>query len=344
MKKNLKPFENFKSLDGYHCQTNSLAKVFHFYNCPISEDMLLGLGAGMGFIYWAQKGMYPFIGGRANVKDFFKDISHRTGVSIIEKTTSSERKAEESLINMLMQKKPVMMFGDMGYLPWFDLPEDYHFGGHTFVVCGFDGNNTVLASDMEQKASGLKKGFYHEVTLSQLKKARSSPYKPFPPKNTYFEFDFTGFHHPGKEDIHSAIKQSAEHILNPPISNFGIKGIRRTGREILKWQKVYNDNELKMNLFNIYIFVEVGGTGGGCFRYMYSRFLKESAEIIPNKILLKAADMLNQSGKMLTEFALLFKDAEKEKNIENMIKSVPQRLDAVADLEEGAFHLLEQIS
>jgi hypothetical protein len=44
------------------------------------------------------------------------------------------------------------MYGDMGMLPWFDLPEGYHFGGHTFVVCGFDGMQTVLASDMEQEA------------------------------------------------------------------------------------------------------------------------------------------------------------------------------------------------
>jgi hypothetical protein len=34
------------ALDGYHCQTNSLAKIFHYRGDPLSEDMLLGLGGG----------------------------------------------------------------------------------------------------------------------------------------------------------------------------------------------------------------------------------------------------------------------------------------------------------
>jgi hypothetical protein len=48
---NLKPFENCPSLDGYHCQSSSLAKIFHHKGHPLSEDLILGLGAGMGFIY-----------------------------------------------------------------------------------------------------------------------------------------------------------------------------------------------------------------------------------------------------------------------------------------------------
>ena len=52
MKQNIKPFSKCPALDGYHCQTNALAKIFHYYGHPLSEDMILGLGAGMGFIYW----------------------------------------------------------------------------------------------------------------------------------------------------------------------------------------------------------------------------------------------------------------------------------------------------
>jgi hypothetical protein len=41
---NLAPFDHFRALDGYHCQTNSFAKIYDFYNSPLSEDMLLGVG------------------------------------------------------------------------------------------------------------------------------------------------------------------------------------------------------------------------------------------------------------------------------------------------------------
>jgi len=137
--------------------------------------MLLGLGAGMGFMYWHQKGIPPFIGGRGNVKNFFQDLGKRTSVPIELKSTSSEKKAKRNLLDKLLRREPVMVYADMGFLPWFDLPEGYHFGGHTFVICGYDGQDPVLASDMDQKATGLKRGFYYPITLEQLGKARNSP-------------------------------------------------------------------------------------------------------------------------------------------------------------------------
>jgi len=337
------PFDNCLALDGYHCQTNSLAKIFHHYNCPLSEDMLFGLGSGIGFMYWHQKGISPFIGGRGNVKNFFQDIGIRTNVKIGEKSTSSAKKAENALIEKLLKKEPVMVYGDMGFLPWFDLPEGYHFGGHTFVVCGYDGKDTVLASDIDQKASGLKKGFYHTITLEELRNARNSPYKPFPPKNTYLEFDFIDYYAPRAKDIYSSISQTADSMLNPPISNFGIKGIRHTAKEIMKWQKAFDDNELRMNLFSIYIFIEIGGTGGGCFRYMYSRFLKEAADIISNKELENIASMIYDSGKLLSEVGLIFKDAEVAMNLDERIKNATEHLDKIANLEENAFIQLSKI-
>src|SRR4030043_210256 len=121
----IKPFDNCPPLDGHHCQTNSLAKIFNYYNHPLSEDMILGLGAGMGFVYWKMKmgsGTYIFVGGRGNTKDFFSDIGKRTGVKIDVVSTSSAKKAEASLLEKLAKKEPVMLFGDMGLLPWFEFP------------------------------------------------------------------------------------------------------------------------------------------------------------------------------------------------------------------------------
>ena len=337
-------FDNCPALDGYHCQTNSLAKIFHYHRKPLSEDMLLGLGAGMGFIYWHMKGSpesgfgdYVFIGGRGNTKNFFQDIGQRTGVKIVEKTTTSVKKAESALVEKLRDKEPVMVYGDMGFLPWFDLPEGYHFGGHTFVVCGFDGKDKCLASDMDQKMSGLKKGFYYPISLNELREARSSPHKPFPAKNAYLEFDFKGFHSPITEDVYSAIRQTIESELNPPIKNIGIKGIRHTAKEIMKWPDMFEEKELRMNLFTLYVFIEIGGTGGGCFRYMYSRFLEESAKTTGNNDLLRASARIHESGKMFSEVGLLFENAEKEPYIRGKIQTASEKFEEIAEIEEEAF-------
>ncbi len=242
------------------------------------------------------------------------------------------------LLEKLSKKEPVMIYGDMGFLPWFDLPEDYHFGGHTFVICGFNGEDTVLVSDIDQKASGLKKGFYYPISLEQLRKARGSPYKPFPPKNTWLEFDFRNFHNPRTEDIYSA--QTVESQLNPPIKNIGIKGIRHTAKEITKWPNIFKDKELRMNLFSLYIFIEIGGTGGGCFRYMYSRFLEESAKITGNEELTKASEKIYESGKIFSEVGQSFKDAEKDPDIKEKIRRASEKFEKIADVEEEAFSCL----
>jgi hypothetical protein len=334
------PFPNSPALDGYHCQTNSLAKIFHHYGHPMSEDMLLGLGAGIGFIYWKMNindQTSIFIGGRGNNNEFFDDISKRTGVDIKSISTTSAKKAEATLLEKLNRQEPVMLFGDMCYLPWFDFPGEYHFGGHTIVACGYDGEGTVLASDMEAQTAGPKKGFYHPITLEQLFQARNSPYKPFPPKNTYLEFDFGSFRQPTSEDIYPAIRQAAEAHLNPPIKNLGVKGMKLSATELPKWKKMFSDHELRMNLFNLYIFLEIGGTGGGCFRKMYSRFLKEAAAITGNNKLLGPAEKLHQSGEIFTETALLFKDVITATDLEEKIGKACENFRRNAEIEEEAW-------
>ncbi|MGA9070930.1 MAG: BtrH N-terminal domain-containing protein [Terracidiphilus sp.] len=343
----LEPFPCCPALDGCHCVTNSLAKIFHNAGHPLSEEMLLGLGAGMGFIYWQMKmgaGTILFVGGRANPKNFYQDLSDRTGVEIREICTASAKKAEAELLCELARKKPVMLGGDMGFLPWFDFPEDYHFGGHAFVVCGYDGEQTVLASDMDPQMSGVKRGFYAPVKLEQLAKARSSAFKPFPPKNLRLEFDFAGFRAPGRREILGSITQTVDALLRPPIKNFGIAGLRHTAKQILRWPSFFNEKELRENLFNLYVFIEIGGTGGGCFRPMYARFLEESAGILALPALAETAEIFHQSGGKFTEIALLFKDAQKMTGIEENVRRASRLFEEIADLEEKGCRLLEKIA
>jgi hypothetical protein len=340
----ISPFPRFAALDGCHCITSSLARIFHHAGHPLPEEMLLGLGAGMGFVYWRMKfgdDDSVFIGGRSNLKNFYHDLASRTGVVIREKQTSSAAKAEAELLRSLAQQRPVMLGGDMGLLPWFDLPGDYHFGGHTFVACGFDGRNTVLCSDIEQKSPGVKKGFFAPASLPQLRKARSSPFKPFPPKNLWFEFDFSAFREPRKQDILDSIRQTIDAELHPPIKNFGIRGMRHTAAELLRWPGQFNDRVLRMTLFNLYIFIEVGGTGGGCFRPMYARFLKQAAEITRNQALLDAAEHFHRIGEGFSHIGLMFKDVAHVKNLNDRITTASHRFREVADQEEQAWHFLE---
>ncbi len=333
----IKPFKNCPAFDGYHCQTNSLAKIYHHHGFDLSEDMFLGLGSGIGFMYCLSKGTSPFVGGRGNLKNFFHDIGNRTGTDITLRSTSNPKKAQDLLIEDLLEEKPVMLYGDMGYLPWFRFRGDYHFGGHTFVICGYDGAKDLLVSDIDQKSCGLKKGFYYSFDLKGLMIARNSKYKPFPPENSCLDFDFNHFHYPGPSDILSALEQAADAMLDPPIKNFGIKGIRHTSEEIKKWPKIFAEKELKFNLFSLYVFIEAAGTGSGSFRYMYSRFLKEAAAIIKIPAIEKISQMIHDSGKLFSQAGLIFKDFEIDDNLKEKIEEASKKLNVIANIEEQAF-------
>jgi hypothetical protein len=346
----LAPFPNCPALDGCHCVTNSLQKIFHAYGHPLSEEMLLGLGAGMGFIYWQMKipGQTQdtiFVGGRGNMKDFYSDLESRTGVRIREITTASAAKAESALLDALKQEKPVFLGGGMGYLPWFHFPVEYHFGGHAFVVCGCDGDQTLLASDMDQQMSGKKKGFYSPITLAQLRQARGSTFKPFPPKHLRLEFDFSGFRAPARAEILSGIAEAAEVHLDPPIKNFGVPGMRHTAKQILTWPRQFDADTLRANLFNLYVFIEIGGTGGGCFRSMYARFLEEGAEIAGLPDLREIAAAFHDSARRFTAIALLFQNALEggltSSDLIARISEASAQFLSIADLEEKAWKRLQ---
>jgi hypothetical protein len=98
-----------------------------------------------------------------------------------------------------------------------------------------------------------------------------------------------------------------------------------------------------MNLFGLYIYFEIGGTGGGCFRYMYSRFLKETATICRNKELIGLADKIYKAGEKYTQIALLFKETEVLSDLIPRIKKASEIFQNIADIEENAYSELTQV-
>jgi len=227
-----------------------------------------------------------------------------------------------------------MLQVDMGFLPYFDFRgTDYHFGGHAVVACGYDPEtDRVLIADRD--------GLY-EVPMNDLAKARNSTYKPFPPRNRWYTFDFTHKHPPSPGDIYNAIQKQAQSMLEPPISNLGVKGILKTARIIPQWPQILSEERLRWALFNGYIFTSpVGGSGGGCFRYMLSRFLDESASITEN-------DQLSESAR---EFQLIadrwealgdwFKRASKHTEPASIINECVLPLNQLADLERASWEKL----
>jgi len=339
----LKPLAGFQHFPTHHCVTGSMRHIYAFNDHDISEDMLLGIGSGVGFIYWHMKGQTPFIGGRANFErpgeeGLEKTAGRRTGVVVESHTTSSARKAEKALLEMLEAGQPVMIQCDMGFLPYFDFGDtEYHFGWHIVVVCGYDAETRqVLIADRD--------GMY-PVSMEDLEKARGSTYKPFPPRHKWYTFDFSNKRQPTAEEVRQAIAEQASRMLEPPISNIGVQGIRKAAKRALKWPEQMDEEELRFALFNTFIFIDAtGGTGGGIFRYMFSRFLREAAEITGDARLNEVADAFQHIGDRWQEVATIFKRGCEADDPAAVLPEATAPMMKIADLEEAAWRRLREIA
>ncbi|MGA2480191.1 MAG: DUF4872 domain-containing protein [Spirochaetia bacterium] len=271
----MEALKGFRHFETHHCVTGSMRHIYAFNGHDLSEDLLLGLGEGVGFAYFHFKGQLPFLGGRAQPKPSMEEIAgERTGVIVRQKGSSSDAAAQKALLSRLEAGEPVMLQVDMGCLPYFDFGgQEYHFGGHVIVACGVDQSaGTVLVADRE--------GPLHPVPLTALSAARGSKFKPFPPGRASWAFDFSGFRGPRADEVLLAITHQAQLMLSPPIANIGVKGIRKAAAEIARWDTLLDLGSLRGALFNAWIFISAtGGTGGGAFRRMFSRFLTEAAAI-----------------------------------------------------------------
>lgn len=262
---------------GKNCMTSSLWKLLHHLGHDISEEMLVGIASGLGFIYWKMKQMpTPFVGGMNGGR--FPTILglavDRLGGEWKVLKSASVTRAHKHLRETLEMDQPALVCADLGFLDYLSLGGDDHFGMHTILVYGIDEkDNEAWVSD--RFATPLT------IPLSRLQKARASEYHPFPAKNKLMQVSMPEVTIPLEEIIPSAVKENADFMLNPPISNMGAKGILRWKKELRKYPKTLPDNQtIAQALIEHFVYIEVGGSGGSLFRRMYSQFLKEASKIM----------------------------------------------------------------
>ena len=235
---------------------------------------------------------------------------------------------------MLEDGQPVMIMCDMGYLPYMDFGgEPYHFGGHAVVVCGYDLEwQDVLVADRD--------GF-HTVSMESLMQARGSVYKPYPPKHQWYQFDFSQKRLPTQDELRAALKGQVEGMLKPAISNMGVSGIKKAARRIKQWPGVLNEKDLRFSMFNTYIFIDAaGGTGGGIFRYMLSRFIRECAAQLGQPDLEKCADAFMDIGDRWQAVATLFRQGWDADDPAAVLMQTIEPVEEIAELEAAAWSLL----
>jgi hypothetical protein len=290
--------QGFKQFVGKHCETSALKRVLDCHGLSLSEEMLLGLGGGMGFIYWYMKLMpSPFIGTRyGKGTEFPRNICRRIGADMTVVETSSPKRGYEELKAILRSGESAVVYGDMAYLPYLAIPEVAHFGGHVFVVFGLDEEkDEVYIYDRGRSPV--------TVSLSDLEKARGSK---FPPKHRLLKIEYPSQIAGLGTGVKESIRECCQNMLEPPIKNIGLAGIKKWADIVMRWPDQFKGINLYGALLNGFMYIEISGTGGGAFRSMYVRFLEEASFIINKPALKETAEMMRQSATIWTEVALGF--------------------------------------
>ena len=287
--------KDYAQFGGKHCETGSLKNVLAHMGVvappagePFSEEMLLGIGGGIGMSYWLfQFGDRPFffIGTRYAEKGpgalFLQTIGKRLGLKMTVHETASARRGAADLEAALDAGRPVMVWADMPMLPYLGIPEQAHFGGHAIVVYGMEGGRAWIADRARRPVS---------VKASELAAARGSKFKPYPPKHKLLEVD------PPAAPITTqtleravvrGISDCCRQLLHGPIRNIGLQALPKWAdlvcdEKIPKgWPKVFRQPvDLYGALMSTFLFIEIGGTGGSAFRTMYAAFLTEAAGLL----------------------------------------------------------------
>lgn len=252
---------------GHHCGSTALRNLLAFHGIEISEEMAFGLGAGAAFYYLEMDQASPsrwFNGRTARLEETFRDI---TGAALDLRTFAEENGdgAWEAARAEVDAGRPTLLLTDLYYLDHYG--NSAHFPGHAVVLAGYD----------EEVAHLSDTGFEELQTtrLENLARARHSAHPAYPLEGHMFTVNAELDRAQLEAAVPRAIAQAAAEMIEPIWAPFaGIPALERLAAEAGSWPEAVEDWPWCARF--AYQVIERRGTGGGCFRLMYSRFLAEA--------------------------------------------------------------------
>jgi hypothetical protein len=279
---------------GQHCGSTALRNLLAFHGVEVSEEMAFGLGAGACFYYLTLEEMSPsrwFNGRTARLEESFREL---TGAALELRTFAPEDEgAWAEAAAAVDAGRPALLLTDIYYLDHYG--DSAHFPGHAVVLAGYD----------EKVAQLSDTGFEELQTtrLENLDRARHSAHPAYPLEGHMFTV--TAALEPAalRAAIPAAIERAANEMLSSPWGEFaGLGAVERLAAEAGAWPEAAADWQWCARF--AYQVIERRGTGGGCFRPMYARFLEEAGR--------PEAPLAATAGERWTELAEAFKAASEQ--------------------------------
>jgi hypothetical protein len=257
----------FVHTPGHHCGSTALRNLLAFHGAEISEEMAFGLGAGAGFYYLAMEEGSPsrwFNGRTARLEESFREL---TGAALELRTFAEEAGTEawEAARAQVDAGRPALLLTDIYHLDHYG--NSAHFPGHAVVLAGYDERVAHLSDTGFEELQATR--------LENLARARHSGHPAYPLEGHMFTVGEAVDRERLEAAVPRAIERAAQEMLEPPFGPFGgVPALERLAAEAGSWPEAVEDWQWCARF--AYQVIERRGTGGGCFRLMYSRFLAEA--------------------------------------------------------------------
>jgi hypothetical protein len=276
-----------------HCETTTLGVLLGHVGIDLSEPMRFGLGEGLSFVYWEAKYLdFPFLGGRTKPMAVATRLADRLGLALDVAETASPRKAWQNVAGHLDAGRPVGLQLDCYHLDYFSTKA--HFGGHVVAMYGYDDTYAYLVDTAPQ-------GGAVRTTRASLAAARAER-GPMTARHLSFTVDRAGEPASVRAVLGTAVRNTAQAFLQPPIANLGYRGIEKAAQRVTRWPPD--------GLARAAALMESGGTGGALFRNLYRDFLAECATLVDSDALRTGHRLYAEAATLWTRVAACIAAAE----------------------------------
>lgn len=316
----------YRHMPGVHCGSTALRNLLAFHGAEISEEMAFGLGAGACFYYAVLDGQSPsrFTNGRTIRLD--ERFAELTGAPLRIRQEADRGRAWETAREVVDAGRPVALLADLYYLDHYG--RSAHFPGHVVVLAGYDADTAWLSD------TGFEE--LQATSLEHLRDARHSRHPAYPLDGDMADIAGRVSADSLRRAAPAAVKRAALEMLEPSMGELqGLLALRRLVNELGAWPEVTED--WKWCARFLYQVIERRGTGGGNFRAIYSRFLKEAGY--------EQADLAAGSATGWTALAEAAREAsDSEQARPEMWRAIKSRAARVLESEERLWTSLEAAS
>lgn len=266
---------------GVFPETAALTHLLAHHGRSVGEGAVLAAAGGVGFsynVYPGRWGVHVALGFEvpAGAGVLARAACERLGVPALVDETGNAVVAERSLLKVLQQERPAMLWGARGRLPWFSVREDLvSLVPHQWVAVGFDpepdvfrvadlapGPLRISRTDLAAARSALFSAKHRRLTVTD---DRPEPVDPV-------------------EAARRGLRSGLEALRRPLLPGQGLPGLARWAdllvdtEDAKSWPRMFgkwSGAHFYDALVSIYQAVEIT-CGGGALRGLFANFLERA--------------------------------------------------------------------